>query len=55
MLTLIFLYRRAPWPIRILALAVVFIAFVSAIVRSHKAIHQIQERQQHVHTRRSPR
>jgi hypothetical protein len=49
MLTLIFVYRRAPWPVRLLALAVLSIVFVSSIVRSHKAIHQIQERQQHVH------
>ena len=55
MLTLIFLYRRAPWPLRILALAVIFIGFASAIVRSHEAIRHLKERQQHVHTPRNPR
>ncbi len=55
MLTLLFLYRRASWPVRILALAVVVIVFVTAIVRSHRAIHQIQERQQHVHPHRAIR
>ena len=55
MLFLILLYRRAPWPIRMMTLAVLFIVFVSTIVRLHKAVQANQERNSHVHTRRSTR
>ena len=55
MLFLIVLYRRAPWPVRMMTLAVLFIVFVSTIVRVHKAVHAIQERNSNVHTRRNPR
>ena len=55
MFTLLLLYKRAPWIVKVLMVAVLFIVFVSAIVRSQKSIRQIQERQQHVHPRRSTR
>ena len=46
-------YRRASWPLRIVALALLFIVFVSTIVRVHKAIHANQERNTSVHTHRN--
>lgn len=55
MLFLIVLYRRAPWPIRMMTLAVLFIVFVSTMVRLHKAFHATQERNSSVHTRRHSR
>ena len=55
MLFLIVLYRRAPWPVRMMTLAVLFIVFVSTIIRVHKAVQANQERNSNVHTRRSPR
>ena len=48
-------YRRASWPVRILALVVLFIVFVATIVRVHNAINAIQERNSSVHTRRNSR
>ncbi len=48
-------FYRVSWPLRIIALALLFIVFVLTIVRVHKAIHANQERNSHVHTRRSPR
>ncbi len=55
MLFLIVLYRRAPWPVRMMTLAVLFIVFISTMVRLHKAVQATQERNSHVHTGRSPR
>ena len=55
MLTLLLLYRRAPWPLRMIALAVLLIVFVSTIARVFKATHQIQERNTRVLTHRNAR
>jgi hypothetical protein len=48
-------FYRVSWPLRIIALAVLFIVFVSTIVRVHKAIHANQERNTSVHTHRHSR
>jgi membrane protein implicated in regulation of membrane protease activity len=48
-------YHRASWPLRLIALAVLFIVFVATIVRVHKAVHATQERNSSVHTRRNSR
>lgn len=56
MFTILYLYRRAPWPLRMLALAMLLIVFVSTIVRTFKATQQIQERNdKSVHTHRHAR
>ena len=49
MFTLYLLYRRAPWPLRLLGLAVLLIVFASTIIRTFKATQQIQERNNSVH------
>ncbi len=48
-------FYRVSWLWRLIALAVLFIIFLTTIIRVHKAVHAIQERNSHVHTRRSPR
>ena len=55
MLFLIVLYRRAPWPVRMMTLAVLFFVAVLMAVRFDKAAQANQERNSHVHTRRNPR
>ena len=49
MLFLIMLYRRAPWPVRMLTLAVLLLVGVSTVIRTFKATQQIQERNNSVH------
>ena len=55
MLFLFVLYRRLPWIARMMTLAVLFLVFITTILRVHKAVHAIQERNAHVHTRRNLR
>lgn len=55
MFTLRLLYRKAGPLGRFLMLALLLLAFVSTIVRVYTAVHAKQERNNSVHTRRSPR
>ena len=55
MLFLIVLYRRAPWLVRMMTLAVLFIVAVFMVIRLHKAVQATQERNSIVHTRRHTR
>lgn len=55
MLFLFVLYHRAPWLVRMMVLALIFFVGVLSVVRLHKAVQATQERNSHVHTRRSPR
>ena len=48
-------YHRASRPVRIAAWVLLLIVFVATILRVHKAVNAIQERNSHVHTRRNPR
>ena len=55
MFTLRLLYRKAGPLGKLFMLALILFVFVLTIVRVYTAIHANQERNSHVHTRRSPR
>ena len=55
MLFLIVLYRRAPWLVRMMTLAVLFIVAIFMAVRLHEAVQINQERNSLVHTHRHTR
>lgn len=55
MFTLRLLFKKAGPLGKILMLALFLLVFISTIVRVYKATHATQERNSHVHTRRSPR
>jgi hypothetical protein len=55
MFTLRLLYRKAGPVGRVFMLALIFFIFFSTIARIYKAVQATQERNSHVHTRRSPR
>ena len=55
MIFLSMLFRRAPWQVRIVVLAVIFLVFVTTVVRVSKATRNLQERNLHAHTRSSAR
>ena len=55
MLFLFVLYRRAPWLVRMMTLAVLFIVALFTAIRLHKAVQAAQERNTIVHTHRHSR
>ena len=55
MFTILMFFRRASWLGKVFIIALLVFVFITTIVRVVKATHQIQEKQQHVHTRRNPR
>ena len=55
MLAILFLLRRTPRPIRLLALAVFVGLVIESVAHTFSVYRNIQEKQQHVHTRRSTR
>ncbi len=55
MFTLRLLYRKAGPLGKVFMLALILFVFFSMIARIYKAVHATQERNSHVHTRRSPR
>ena len=55
MFTLRLLYKKAGPLGKVFMLALILFVFFSTIARIYKAVHANQERNSHVHTRRSPR
>ena len=55
MFTLRLLYRKAGPLGKVFMFALILFVFFSTIARIYKAVHSTQERNSHVHTRRSPR
>ena len=55
MLGLIYLLRRLPRSFKVLLAAMLIGTLVESLVHTFSVIRTVQERQQHVHTRRSSR
>ena len=55
MFTLRLLFKKAGSLGKLFMLAIFLLAFIFTIVRLYKATHAVQERNNSVHTRRSPR